>query len=264
MFAHSMDGTLEPPRNIIGVTQSSAKKHVVNGSLTPWCFCIYITQPSATPEDHIVKAVGDLTSALRSCINARGTEQMDMLVKLNNALTNTTSKPPAAKTVTFKDPTPQPRVIPTAALAVPTAVPATKPAPRVRGASKPRVTRAVIDKPFGAVPTRYSPAAAAAPVYDLLFSPGSETACEVFDAESGKFLKYRKLITHPAHHEAWTLSSANEFRHLAQGIGGCIKGTHTIFFIHKSEVPADQCQDVTYAKFVCELKPPPHASNCGR
>ena len=41
----------------------------------------------------------------------------------------------------------------------------------------------------------------------------------------------------------------------AQGIGGCIQGTNTIFFVHKDEVPPDRWKDITYAKFVCELKP---------
>ena len=42
---------------------------------------------------------------------------------------------------------------------------------------------------------------------------------------------------------------------MAQGVGGRIQGTNTIFFIHKHQVPADRWRDVTYAKFVCELKP---------
>ena len=53
----------------------------------------------------------------------------------------------------------------------------------------------------------------------------------------------------------WSYSSANEFGRLAQGVGGRIQGTDTIFFINKNQVPADRWKDVTYAKFVCELKP---------
>jgi len=82
-----------------------------------------------------------------------------------------------------------------------------------------------------------------------------EFANEIFDADSGKMLKYRQLITHPEHKEVWYHSSANEFGRLAQGVGGRIQGTDTIFFIHKYQVPADRWKDVTYAKFVCELKP---------
>jgi hypothetical protein len=50
-------------------------------------------------------------------------------------------------------------------------------------------------------------------------------------------------------------SSANEFGRLAQGVGGRIQGTNTIFFIHKYQVPVDWLGDVMYAKFVVELKP---------
>jgi hypothetical protein len=39
----------------------------------------------------------------------------------------------------------------------------------------------------------------------------AELANEVFDKESGKLLKCRKLITHPKHCEVWMHSSANEF-----------------------------------------------------
>lgn len=67
--------------------------------------------------------------------------------------------------------------------------------------------------------------------------------------------KYQKLISHPKHCDVWLHSSANEFGWLEQGVGNQIKGTDTIFFNHKHQVPQDRFKDVTYAKFVCELKP---------
>jgi hypothetical protein len=70
----------------------------------------------------------------------------------------------------------------------------------------------------------------------------------------GKLLKYQQLITHPKYHKVWMHSSTNEFGRLAQGVGGQIQGTNTIFFIHKNQIPDDKWKDVTYAKFVCELK----------
>jgi hypothetical protein len=39
----------------------------------------------------------------------------------------------------------------------------------------------------------------------------AEFANEVFDKESGKLLKYWKLITHPKHCKVWMHSSINEF-----------------------------------------------------
>ncbi len=83
----------------------------------------------------------------------------------------------------------------------------------------------------------------------------SEFASKVFDAETGEWLKYLRLINHPTYYAVWSHSSANEFSRLAQGVGNRIEGTNTIYFIHKQEVPQDRWNDVTYAKFVCELKP---------
>ena len=75
------------------------------------------------------------------------------------------------------------------------------------------------------------------------------------DKQTGKLLEYKQLINHPKYREDWLLSSANEFGRLAQGVGGRISGTDTIFFIHKHEVPEDQFRDTTYAKFVCNERP---------
>ena len=86
-----------------------------------------------------------------------------------------------------------------------------------------------------------------------------EKDCEevnaVLDKQTGKLLEYKQLITHPKYREDWLLSSANEFGRLAQGVGGRISGTDTIFFIHKHEVPEDRFRDTTYAKFVCNERP---------
>jgi hypothetical protein len=65
-------------------------------------------------------------------------------------------------------------------------------------------------------------------------------ANEVIDEESGKLLKYQKLITHPKYCKVWMHSSANEFGQLTQGVGGRIKGTDTICFIRKHQVPEDR------------------------
>ena len=64
-----------------------------------------------------------------------------------------------------------------------------------------------------------------------------EQAVAVFDKETGKLLNYRQLLVHPKYKKAWSVSSANEFGRLAQGVGGRIKGTNTVFFIHESEIP---------------------------
>ncbi len=54
----------------------------------------------------------------------------------------------------------------------------------------------------------------------------------VMDADTGKLLNYRQLMRSMKYREAWSLSSANKFGRLANGIGGRIKNpTNTIEFI---------------------------------
>jgi hypothetical protein len=60
-----------------------------------------------TPDDQIVKAIGDLSLALKHQINAHGKEEMDVLVKMNTILSNAmTEISGGKKKVTFKDPFP--------------------------------------------------------------------------------------------------------------------------------------------------------------
>jgi hypothetical protein len=65
-------------------------------------------------------------------------------------------------------------------------------------------------------------------------------ALAVLDKATGNLLNYRQLLHHPAYNADWTLSSANEFGRLANGVGGRVKGTNTIKFIRKSDIPSDR------------------------
>ena len=51
----------------------------------------------------------------------------------------------------------------------------------------------------------------------------------------------------------WKLSIANEFRCLSHGIPGRIKGTKTIFWITKKQVPKGK--KAVYANMVCDYRP---------
>ena len=51
----------------------------------------------------------------------------------------------------------------------------------------------------------------------------------------------------------WEKSLSNEWGRLADGNNYGVKGTQTVRFISKSEVPSDR--QVTYATFVCDVKP---------
>jgi hypothetical protein len=90
--------------------------------------------------------------------------------------------------------------------------------------------------------------------YTALASGTMELACPVLDPETGRMLEYRQLRRDPRYKETWERSAANDFGMLAQGVGNRVKGTNTIFFIHKSEVPPDRFKDVTYLKFVCNVR----------
>jgi hypothetical protein len=72
---------------------------------------------------------------------------------------------------------------------------------------------------------------------------------------AGRMLNYRQLLQRPKYTKNWSISSANEFGPLAQGVGGRIKGTDTIFFIHEHKIPKDRRRDVTYGSFLCTVKP---------
>lgn len=75
----------------------------------------------------------------------------------------------------------------------------------------------------------------------------------VVDMETGELFEYLKLLTHLRFNKAWSMSVANVFGRLAQGIGDWVNGMDTIHIIKKSELPADQWRDITYIKFVCTV-----------
>jgi hypothetical protein len=78
----------------------------------------------------------------------------------------------------------------------------------------------------------------------------------VMDKDMGKLLNYRQLMNSPKYKKVWSLSAANKFRRLANGIGGRIKNpTNTIEFISQHKILADRRKDVTYGQFVCLVRP---------
>ena len=63
--------------------------------------------------------------------------------------------------------------------------------------------------------------------------------------------------------EIWTKSLANEFGRLTQGVKNLIKGTNTMYFIPKEEVPFET-KKVTYPKIVCDIRPNKEETHCTR
>jgi hypothetical protein len=79
-----------------------------------------------------------------------------------------------------------------------------------------------------------------------------QQAMAVMNADTGKLLNYRRT----KYREAWSLSSANEFGRLANGIDGRIKNpTNTIKFIFQHNVPTERMKEITYGQFVCTVRP---------
>merc|ERR1711966_548503 len=79
----------------------------------------------------------------------------------------------------------------------------------------------------------------------------------------GRSLEYRDLLKDPELRDTWSKSLANELGRLAQGIRD-IKGTNTIFFIPKNEIPQDRWKDVTYGRIVVNYRPGKEEKNRSR
>ena len=222
----------------------------------------YITDPFVTPEDRLMKAVSDLKHKLLKTNNVDGYKQLAALKKLD-AIHKTQADMALTGKVGFTD---HPTIIRFDPEAPPKAI----------AVQTPRVTihRKCIETQTTPVQPRHTGPAAntrssttsrqqalstmehnLAIANETVADAWSELACAAVMDENGNTLRYRQLITHPQYKKEWSISSANEFGRLAQGVGGRVKGTDTIKFIPRCNVPQDRWKDVTYAKFVCELKP---------
>jgi hypothetical protein len=125
----------------------------------------YITEPTLTTEDTIVKALNDLTQALKERRNKKGMEEMDALQRINEVLNNIPTEATTTerhRTVTFESTAKPPQETQPAAPRVandmpnPRVVVKTTPTPRVANETPtPRVSTkrqskvtATIDKPI--------------------------------------------------------------------------------------------------------------------
>ena len=82
-----------------------------------------------------------------------------------------------------------------------------------------------------------------------------QQALAVMDKDTGQLLNYRQLIRNPKYKKEWKILAAKGFCQLAQGVSGRTKGTNTIKFVYKHEVPRGSFNDVTYGQFVCTVWP---------
>ena len=121
------------------------------------------------------------------------------------------------------------------------------PPPRVQTAQTPRVDKGGKSSNLRARGKKNS-----LPLYTLTTQcPKTHEANAVTHKISGMAQEYRHLIKSPQR-KIWERSFANELGQLVLGIRG-VKGTYTVIFILKDQVPKDI--KVTYGKTVCEMKP---------
>jgi hypothetical protein len=205
-------------------------------------------QPVVIPTNAMIKAMGDLCGVLKRSANKVGMAEMKVLKQLDAILSGPveigTQKP---KHITFAAST---------ALEKPIAPlhEQDTASPRVTETSPRVISAAVVDKPYGPPQPMMARVRAKAQQVALSgqqrwttncccntdfqaaisvmeYNLTSEMAHAPFDKESGKMLKYRKLITHRKYREAWMHSSANEFGWLAQGFWHSNHG-HRYNFLH--------------------------------
>ena len=62
-------------------------------------------------------------------------------------------------------------------------------------------------------------------------------------------------MKNPKYRTLYRDSYAKELGRLAQGMPGLAKGTNTILFIPKNDVPIDRWRDVTYGRIVVNYRP---------
>jgi hypothetical protein len=84
----------------------------------------------------------------------------------------------------------------------------------------------------------------------------------VIHPTTGANMEYRGLIADKEMFPTWDRVAANEFCRLAQGVGGRIKGSNTIYFIPRSAVPPNNT--FTYGRFVVDMRPNKEEIHCVR
>eukprot|EP00804_Cyclotella_cryptica_P030764 CCRYP_009164-RA/>CCRYP_009164-RA protein AED:0.15 eAED:0.16 QI:0/0/0/1/1/1/4/0/1045 len=79
-------------------------------------------------------------------------------------------------------------------------------------------------------------------------------ALAVMDQDTGTLLNYRAPPTPSIPRQLDQILCQRIWR-LANGVGGRIKGTNTIRFIRKRDIPKNRLKDITYGQFVCTVRP---------
>ena len=77
----------------------------------------------------------------------------------------------------------------------------------------------------------------------------------VLNEETGELMEYCHITKSPKYRSLYKSSYSKELGQLAQGIPDVVKGTNTIFFSDKADVPAERWKDITYGRIVVNYRP---------
>ena len=245
----------------------------------------YITQPTITPADAIVKAYHDLTAAINGIKNNKSNAHLEALNRIQATLTpgnkmtmdvSGNSRPrverPAQQReeftdrqsprVHFQEQLIEPKPIRMIVASPKETIVASSPSPQQKFILEhPKFTASdsIAERVKARHANQHNNHTTNEPELSIAERVAArrrqkEQANPVLDFDTGELLEYRQLLRHPKYKDIWNRAAANEFGRLAQGVGGRVKATNTIEFIHKHEIPQDRCKDVTYISFVSSVR----------
>jgi hypothetical protein len=84
----------------------------------------------------------------------------------------------------------------------------------------------------------------------------------VLDKTVGHLLEMQHLLTNPKYKELWGKSYTKEIGCFAQGMLGVSKGTNTIVFIRREDIPHNRKHGVMYARVCVNYCPEKEDPNC--
>jgi hypothetical protein len=229
----------------------------------------YLTQPTVTQADAIVQAYHDLIHAIKGTAKSNHKVHIDAIQKMqevmepqyNQTIESPHVPPPRVQKLEatmHQTPRVQNVTPPQAGPSEPTIViprpqpPGRTPAPvKSNATSEQSIAERVRARRRG---TNSAPMENTESIAERVKRRRQEVAAPVLDHDTGQLLEYRALLRHPKFKEDWNLSAANEFDRLAQGKTGRVKATNTITFISKNDIPPERFKDVTYIRFVCQVR----------
>ena len=86
----------------------------------------------------------------------------------------------------------------------------------------------------------------------------------VLNEETDELMEYRQVMKFPKYRKLYTKSYRQELGQIDQRIPGVVNGINTIFFINKTDVPAERWKDEIYGRVVVNYRPEKGDPYCTR